>query len=137
MEFTLEQVKERRMLRLAQIIRDHWEEKNGMDTRFFEVPMIHDSYVMKGQSVKGGGYREHVVPRVLLRDECMKMYDSGATVEIVQLMLNRYLWIVDITKEEASHLDNNHGLKTKIPDGWIFGKSDPLARLKFAGIELA
>lgn len=137
LEFNPDQVKERRLHRLAEIIRDHWEEGNGMDTRFFEVPMIHDSIVMKGKSVNGGEYREHIVPKVLLRDECLKMYDRGATLEAVKLMLNRYLWIVEITKEEASQLDNNHGLKTKMPDGWVFGEGDPLARLKFAGIELA
>lgn len=137
MEFTPEEKKERRMRRLAQIIFDHWEEGSGMDTRFFENPLIHDSMVSKGQSVKGGSYREHVVPRALIRDECLKMFNNGATIDEVKEKLMTYLWIVKITEEEANHLDHIVKHKMTMPDGWVFGEGDPLARLKNAGIELA
>jgi hypothetical protein len=135
MKFTPEQIKERRMHRLAQLIFDHWEEGNGMDTRFFEVPLIHDSLVEKGRSAKGESYREHIVPRALIRDECLKMYDRGETVEEVRDQLVAHLWIARISPEEAEVLNRTH--KATMPDGWVFGMDDPLARLKLAKIELA
>ena len=68
MEFKPEQIKQRRIRRLAQIILDHFEEGSGMDTRYFDHPFINDEHVIDGQSIDGGDYREHVVPRVYLRD---------------------------------------------------------------------
>jgi len=38
MNFPPEQVRARRLLRLAQLIYDHWEDKSGMDTRFERPP---------------------------------------------------------------------------------------------------
>ena len=135
MKFTPAQIKERRMYLLAQLIFDHWEEGQGMDTRLFEVPLIHDSLVERGCSAEGASYREHIVPRALIRNECLKMFDRGATVEEVRDQLMDHLWIVRISPEEAEILNRTH--KTTMPDGWVFGQDDPLARLKFANIELA
>lgn len=142
-KFTLEEKKERRMFRLAQIIFDHWEEgagdptQPGMDTRFFQIPLIHDSMVKKGLSVKGGGHREHVVPRVFIRNECLKMFENGATIDDVKEKLMTYLWIVEITKEEAAHLDHVVKHKETMPAGWVFGEDDPFVRLKEADIKFA
>lgn len=134
MEFTLEQKKERRMLRLAQLIFDHWEEGSGMDTRLFMEPMIHNTMVEAGRSVKGDSYCEHIVPRALIRDECLKMYDNKATVEEVKDQLMANLWIAFISPDEAEVLNKHH--KTTMPEGWVFGKGDPLERLKVADIKL-
>ncbi|QOR38569.1 hypothetical protein HNO52_08645 [Billgrantia diversa] len=134
MQYTKNQIRERRMLRLAQLIHDHWEEGSGMDTRLFEVPLLHDSLVLKGRSIAGVKYREHVVPRALLRDECLKMFDAGATVVDVKECLLQYLWIVHITEEEAARLNLSH--KVTMPGGWVFGEGNPFARLAAVGIEL-
>ncbi|MGM0517279.1 MAG: hypothetical protein ACQER6_06750 [Pseudomonadota bacterium] len=105
-----------------------------MDTRIFQVPLIHDGLVLWGRSVSGGTYREHVVPRVLIRDECWKMYNQGSNVEEVKEHLLRYLWIVHITEEEAALLNAKY--KMSMPEGWVFGKSSPFARFDAVGIEV-
>lgn len=135
-KYTISEVKRRRILRLAELIHDHWVEGSGMDTRLFELPLIHDSIVDYGQSTQGGSYREHAVPRIVLRDECLRMYDANATVEEVAAALMKNLWIVRVTHEEARHLDNTLGLKTRMPPGWRFGVDDPLARFHQAGISI-
>lgn len=133
---SLVEIKQRRMLRLAQLIHDHWIEGSGMDTRYFEVPLIHDSFVEYGRSTNGGTYREHAVPRVLLRDACFKMFDCGATIEAVTDALTANLWIVRITLEEAHQIDRVLGHKTTMPANWTFGVDDPFARFHAAGISI-
>lgn len=130
------EIKQRRMLRLAQLIHDHWTEGSGMDTRYFEVPLIHDSFVEYGYSASGGGYREHAVPRVFLRDACSKMYDEGATIEEVADALTANLWIVYVSLDEARHMDHGLGHKTTMPKGWKLGVDDPFARFHSAGISI-
>ncbi len=134
MTFTSEEKKERRMLRLAQLIHDHWEEGSGMDTRFFAEPLIHNTMVTIGKSTRGDSYCEHIVPRAYIRDECVKMYENGASVEQVKDQLKANLWIAFISPDEAETLNKTH--KTTMPDGWVFGESDPLERLKIANIKL-
>jgi hypothetical protein len=129
------EIRVRRLRRLAQIVFDHFEEGSGMDTRYFEHPFVHDTLTIKGVSSKGKGHREHVVPRGYLRDHCLAMYKEGASVEEVTVFLDKNLWIVEITKEEARHLDHGLGFKVKMTDGWVAG-DDPLARLTAAGIRL-
>lgn len=135
MKFTPEQIKQRRVRRLAEIILDHFEEGSGMDTRYFDHPFVHDVHVLSGQSTEGGEYREHVVPRVYLRDQCMEMYKNGVTVESVTEVLLGNLRIVKITPEQAARL--NKQLRDTMPSGWILGKSDPLERLHSVGIQIA
>jgi hypothetical protein len=135
MKFTHNQIKERRFRRLAEIIYDHWEEGSGMDTRFFDHPFINDVFVVAGQSTVGADYREHVVPRVYLRDKCLEMFSNRATIEDVTKNLLENLLIVKITKEEAEKL--NSELRVSMPDGWVFGKSAPLERLYKVGIKIA
>lgn len=135
-KYSIAEIKQRRMLRLAQLIHDHWIEGSGMDTRHFELPLIHDSLVEYGRSTKGGNYREHAIPRVVLRDACLQMFDANATVEAVSLALMANLWIVRITIEEAQYLDKKLGLKTRMPDHWKFGSGDPFARFHKAGISI-
>ena len=105
-----------------------------MDTRIFQKPVINDGLVLWGRSVNGGTYREHVVPRVFIRNECMKMYDARADVQEVKERLLQYLWIVHITDAEAARLNLKY--KVSMPESWIFGESDPFARFTAVGIEL-
>src|SRR5690606_324189 len=113
MRFSKEEIKRRRITRLAEIIHDHWEEGSGMDTRFFDHPFIHNEHVMSGRSVNGGTYREHVVPRVYLRDECLKLLDQGRTIDDLAEVLMNNLLIVTITNDEADNL--NKMLKDRMP----------------------
>jgi len=135
MKFTENQIKQRRIKRLAEMIHDHWEENSGMDTRYFDNPYIHDVYVVDGQSTEGGTYREHVVPRVYLRDRCLEMYENKAAVEEEAETLLANLRIVKITKDQAEAL--NKKLRETMPDGWVLGKDDPLERLYSLGIQVA
>jgi hypothetical protein len=130
--FTKIQIKQRRIYRLAQLIYDHWEEKSGMDTRYFDHPFIHDEYVVAGRSKASGSYREHVVPRVYLRDQCFSLYDKGASIQDVAQILEKNLRIVCISTSEANQLNGSY--KTKMPDGWQLGEDDPLERLHRMGI---
>lgn len=56
-----------------------------MDIRCFEVPIIHDSFVKFGRSSKGENYREHAVPRVVLRRACLQC-------TMARRQLKRWLW---------------------------------------------
>ncbi|MFC5547274.1 hypothetical protein [Massilia aerilata] len=136
-EFTSTAIFQRRALLLAQLLYDHWEEKSGFDTRFFHMPLIRNEWVLRGRSIKGEGYGEHIVPRVLIRDECLKMYDRGESLMAVRDAIVAHLGIVMISREEAHHLDHVRGWKTTMPPGWRFGVDDPMARITDAGIILA
>lgn len=105
-----------------------------MDTRYFDHPFINDVFVLKGRSKKGGGYREHVVPRVFLRDQCLDLYEQGKSIDDVARILMNNLRIVEITPDEADLLNARY--KTSMPDGWMLGESDPLARLREVGIDV-
>lgn len=135
MKFTPDQIKQRRIRRLAEVIFDHWEEQSGMDTRYFDHPYIHDVYVLDGQSTDGGEYREHVVPRLYLRDRCLEMYENNATINEVAIVLYANLRIVKITPEQAAALNKKY--KNTMPDGWTIGKNDPMERLHAVGICIA
>lgn len=126
----------RRVARLAELLRDHWEEGSGFDTRFFQEPFIHDPMVMRGISTQGGEHREHIVPRAYLRDRCLEMYENGASVAQVQQAIVKHLGIVRISRAQAYYLDHELHLKTTMPDGWRFGVDDPMARITKAGIDL-
>lgn len=132
--FSSVEVLARRAKRLAELLVDHWEEGSGFDTRLFESPFVHDNLVMRGRSVKGGGYREHIVPRVVIRDGCLTMLEAGATVTDLQHAIIVHLGIVEITREEAKFLDFELKLRTTMPRGWRFGIDSPLARIEAAKI---
>jgi hypothetical protein len=108
----------------------------GDGIQVFEI-IIPDEFVIDGQSVNGGNYREHVVPCAAIRSGCKAMYEQGASIADVVSAIDKYLRIALITPEEASCLDKELGLKTSMPEGWVFGEGDPLERLYAAGIKLA
>lgn len=130
--FTKEEIKRRRLFRLAQLIYDHWEEGSGMDTRYFDHPFIQNEYVEFGCSPSGGTYREHAVPRAYLREQCMLLLQQGSSLEDIVRILEENLRIVRISSEEADLL--NSQFKTSMPDDWIIGEHDPLARFHRVGI---
>jgi hypothetical protein len=87
--------------------------------------------------VNGTEYGEHIVPRIVMRNECLKMYAGSASVEAVRDAIVAHLGIVWISRTEAHHLDHVLRWKTTMPQGWRFGIDDPMARIAGAGIRLA
>lgn len=97
-----------------------------------------DHILCRGESVSYDsqkGWREHVVPCVLIHNEAIRMIQDGSTVAEVAQMIATNLAIVRIHEDEARLLDVELGLRTNMPDGWKFGDSI-FARLAFAGINL-
>ncbi|WP_041509302.1 hypothetical protein [Shewanella sp. cp20] len=135
-EFTKEEMKQRAIKRVAQVIYGQWEEGRGVHSRIFEV-LVPDDFVLDGVSKKGNDYREHIVPCVLIRNHANKMFDQGFTIEDVESMINDHLRIVKISTAEAKYIDNTLGLKERMPEGWEFGYGDPLARLHAGNVEIA
>ncbi len=134
-KYTQLEMKQRAIKRLAELFYDHWEEGRVGSTRIFEH-VVPDEWIICGQSSSGGNYREHVVPCSLIRDQSIKMYQSGKSVEEVARMIERHLAIVIISDEERNRLDNKCGWKTTMPSGWEFEVGDPFARLTMAGISI-
>ena len=129
-------------LRTAQVLYSHWKVSNlkekeslqcGGHSRLFEV-LIPDYYVTKGESIKGKGQREHIVPCALIRNHSYKMFNYGYLIDDVVKMIKKNLIIIHITKEEQKKLDVELGLKINMPDGWEFG-DDPFERLNAANIQ--
>jgi hypothetical protein len=135
-DFTTENILERRAKLLAELLKDHWEERSGFDTRFFEIPFVHDHMIWRGRSAKGGGYREHIVPRIVIRDGCLDMLNAGASTDDLRHAIIAHLGIVEITRQEAYHLDYELKLKIRMPTDWRFGIDDPFARIRAAKIEI-
>lgn len=102
-----------------------------------------DSLITVGYSVKGreqelagkNAYREHIVPCTLIEREAIKMFSEGLTVEQVADMIKANLFILKISDEEANTLDNILGLRTVMPEGWVFGQ-DVYSRITFANIQI-
>ena len=127
--------RKRRLYRLAQMLRDLWEEGSNLDTRLFKNPYIHDSYATLGRTSANANYREHLVPCVYLRDQCIERFKHGWTVEQVTELLDKYLWIALIEKPTQVALVNKHH-KTTMPDGWNFESGDVCTRLTVAGLAI-
>lgn len=132
-----EEKKQRAFLRTAMVIRGLWEEKGSSDTRLLQEPLILNALVTVGESVKGKGRREHVVPRVVLCQTAHQMLADGASDEEVAAMLMKFLKIVHIHPEEQVLLDssNHFNLRQCMPEKWNALDGCEFARLKAAGIE--
>lgn len=81
-------------------------------------------------------YREHVVPCVMIHNRAIEMTQLDASTVEIAAMIAANMMIVQITTAEAKRMDEDLGMRTTMPTGWIWG-DDPLARLRHAGIELA
>lgn len=134
-KFTQDELIERAFLRLARVLYEQWEEFGGGDTRLFDW-LIHPDYVYVGTSLKGGEYREHLVPRAIIRDECLKLFDSGVSVEEVAKSIRVNLKVAKISKQEAKHIDWELGLRTTMPNGWTYASGDYMARLRAGNVVL-
>lgn len=141
--FTENEKREEAFFRVAQVLYSHWRVtdyedklklKCGGHTRLFEI-LIPDSYITCGESIKGIGHREHIVPCTMIRLEAYKMFNEGYLLEDVSRMIKDNLIIIHITKDEQRYLDNELNLKTTMPDGWSFG-DNPYERLEKANIKV-
>lgn len=115
----------------------------GYHSRLLER-LLHpeDALIYKGTSKaalehSASKYKEHIVPMVYLQDAIWALVEQGekSDAQLAQLLKN-HLGVAYITKEEAHKLDHELSLKTNMPKEWLLGTSDPLDRLKAAGILL-
>ena len=70
----------RSFLRAARYIRRICKEGAPAHSRVVEL-FIPEDFVPHGNGSDGPGHREHVVPCVYLREECVQRYEKGASVE--------------------------------------------------------
>jgi len=131
-ELQKQQMKSQAIRRLAEIFYDHFEEGRVGSSRIFEH-IVPDEWIIRGQS-NGGENREHVVPCARIRNDCIKMYTEGKSKEEVASMIERHLWIVLITKQEADKLNRELGWQNDMPAEWQYENGDPFFRLHEAGI---
>jgi hypothetical protein len=136
--FTTAQLIERVFHRVAYVMHHMWQEDGRSDTRLLDEPFVPDRYVVIGESTRGAECREHVIPRLVLCDECLAMFSRGKSIEDVAKFLQENLKIVRIARDERHLLDSSSrlNLRQRMPDGWSFSSGDPMARLKQASIEL-
>ncbi len=142
-EFTEKEKKKEAFLRTSNALYSHWRvstfaEKQslqcGGSTRLFDH-LVPNDYITLGESVKGKGHREHVVPCAMIREQGYKMFNNGYLVEDVASMIENNLIIIHITSEEQKFIDVELGYKRVMPDDWKFGDS-AYARLDKAGIKI-
>ena len=134
-QFTHEELGRRAFTRVARIMFEQWEEFGSADTRPMNW-LVGDEFTLIGISTNGAGRREHLVPRVVLRDICLALFNSGGRYEDAASMLQRLLKVAYISPQEAHHLDHTLGLKRTMPKGWNPDSGDYLARLNAAGITI-
>jgi hypothetical protein len=79
-KFTREELIQRAFLRISRNVHDMWEETCNSDTRLFVEPLIPDSFVIVGHSKAGGDHKEHVVPRVVIKDKCHEMFADDKSI---------------------------------------------------------
>ena len=141
-KFTKEDKRKEAFLRAANTLFSFWRVLNqderdsgqsGIHSRLLEY-LIEDAFVEVGESLKGRGHREHIIPLTMIRDQAIKMFNQNYLVEDVAEMIEKNLKLVHITKNEQQYLDNELGYKTSMPQGWKFG-DDPFARLSKANIK--
>ncbi len=128
----------RSFMRAARYIHRIHKEGAPAHSRVVEL-FVPDAFVPHGMGSDGPGHREHVVPCVYLRDECLRRYEIGVGVEEIADFLQRHVVIVEISKMQQKHLDGSirsgHlGLKNKMPKGWAPDRDCIFQRLHEAKI---
>lgn len=136
-DYTDAEIKGRAVRRAAGVLFELWEENRGTHSRLLEM-LVPDSYITIGTSMKGGGWREHLVPLSVIRNKCHSIFEAAESIdqaiELAGKFIETHLKVAHITREERQRLDFELGLKEKMPENWAPG--DFLARLAAAGINL-
>jgi hypothetical protein len=96
--YSTEEMMERAFQRLAWNVKHMCEETGCSDTRLFIEPIIPDQFVIVGQSRSGGTHKEHIVPRVVICEQCHRMFEQGESVDAVARFIRKYLKIVLVSK---------------------------------------
>lgn len=140
--YTDDQLKSRKIHRIAYVLKGLSEEGEGGHSRLFDT-LIHERLIFIGESKESRKtkekYPEHVVPCAYLRNLAFDMYiEDKAKIEEVELMLMRLLSIAHISNAEQSKLDSKDqlNLKSTMPEGWEYPEGSRNARLEKANIEL-
>jgi hypothetical protein len=144
--FTEEELQKRAFYRIAWVLWHFWEEQKDdpkqradVHSRLFDT-LIHRPLILIGESINGGGHYEHLVPCALLRDRAFEMFHHGNrgedAINDVAKMLERFLRVAHISREEARLLDHGLGLKTTMPKDWDFETGSVMRRLEEAKIAL-
>jgi len=133
------EILDRSLLRLARYIRRILTEGTQAHSRVVEI-FVPDDLVPRGFGKNGRGYREHVVPCVILRDACLDLIKQGWKTEDIAGWVRPYIAVVEITTAEAKRLDGSKsqggvGLKNSMPKNWSFDTGCIFARLHEAEIE--
>lgn len=128
------ELKARAFRRTAQVLYEIWEEGGIAHTRLFDT-LIWQKYYFVGTSTQGAEHKEHVVPCAYIRDLVAELFDQGESVEKAAQVIEKLLKVVAISREERRHLDFETGLKTTMPEGWLYETDSVFARLEVAGIE--
>lgn len=136
-KFSREELIERAFLRAATVMFGMWEERGSSDTRLLIPPLIPDEFVIIGESINGREHREHIIPRVVICNQCHKMFSEGVDINTVARFIRNNLKIIYISKDEQHLLDNGKqlNLRQRMPTGWSFESGDIYARLNTAKIE--
>ena len=66
----------------------------------------------------------------------MREFREGRTLDEVTVLLDRYLGIAHISREERMHLDFKLQYRDRMPPSWVFGIGHPLQRLIEADITI-
>ncbi|MEI6708499.1 MAG: hypothetical protein WCK96_15350 [Methylococcales bacterium] len=136
-KFSREELIERAFLRAATVMFGMWEERGSSDTRLLIPPLIPDEFVIIGESINGREHREHIIPRVVICNQCHKMFSEGVDINTVARFIRNNLKIIYISKDEQHLLDNGKqlNLRQRMPTGWSFESGDIYVRLNTAKIE--
>lgn len=133
--FSPAELKARALRRIAIVLQEHAEEGRAPHSRIFET-LMPDPWIYVGVSRNGPGWREHIVPCAYLARECMREFREGRTLDEVCVLLDRYLGLAHISREERLHLDFKLKYRDRMPPSWVFGIGHPLERLTKAGITI-
>jgi hypothetical protein len=138
-KYSKEEMLNRAFQRISWNVKHMWEETGRSDTRLFMEPLIPDKFVIVGESKSGGTHREHIVPRVVICEQCHRMFQEGKSIDEVAKFIRKYLKVILVSKDEQDRLDKgaNLNLRQRMPDGWTFETGSEFDRLKVAGIEYA
>lgn len=129
------QLRKRACYRCAYVLKGEWEDKQRAHSRVFDT-LVPIRYTFVGTSLKGGSYKERIVPCAYLRDLASFQFEKGRSLDDVANMLDRLLKVAIITKDEQKALDQDLRLRNRMPENWDPDTDSPFARFQAAGIEI-
>lgn len=109
-----------------------------IDTNLFETVIPNELITIgisnEAKLLQKNYHNEHIVPRILIRDEIIKLSKESYSEERMLNLIINNLKVIIISKDEAKRLDTNCKLKVVMPNSWQFG-DNIFERLQKAEIE--